>query len=614
MSRQLVSLIIVIGLVTLSLRVDAFFSQVSQPNVVLVLTDDQGYGDLGVTGNPVIRTPNIDQLFDQGVQFERFYVSPVCSPTRASLLSGKSSLATGVFHVTRGGEKMHPEMTTLPEYLKPAGYVSGLFGKWHNGLQYPHNPLGQGFDEFYGFSDGHKTRYFDDVLQHNNETVPFEGYIADRLTDKAIEFITENQHQPFFTMLSYNTPHGPFIAPKAYFERYKKLGLSDLDASIYGMVENIDDNVARVLTTLKSLSLAENTIVIYLSDNGAAFPKGISRYNAGLKGQKGRVDEGGVRTPFIIKWPTKLAKGRKVSQIAQHIDLVPTLLDAAGIDYDPKWFHGKSLMPLIAKEPLADSKQWPERTLFTHRFQIARDSSKDPVHLGPGAVRTQRWVATLNEQNQWHLYDLIADPGQQKTLNLQYPEVLQQLQNEYRDWFRKTTEQHGPYLTQPIEVGHKAATKVEFPAHEGLIQGQGLRYQYHDGWAHDWITTETGEAATTSQNQVRWPIKAVSTGAYQVYLHYATPLGSFKNHVQVAYAGQKLQQKLTPFIPHEVKSERQFYTSEAAEYRWQKVLLGTVTVDKPAISDLTLEVSDDLLSSDQVLWIKALELHTAKGE
>uniref|UniRef100_UPI003B58F891 arylsulfatase n=1 Tax=Shewanella gaetbuli TaxID=220752 RepID=UPI003B58F891 len=589
----------------------------SRPNIVLFLTDDQGYGDLGFTGNEIINTPRIDELFNQGVSFNRFYVSPVCSPTRASLLTGKSSLKTGVFHVTRGGEKMLPSLTTLPEYLSKYGYKSGLFGKWHNGLQYPHDPLGQGFDEFYGFSDGHKTRYFDDELQHNTQTVAFEGYIADNLTDKAIEFIEQNKKSHFFAMISFNTPHGPFIAPDKYFKKYKKIGLSDLDASVYGMVENIDDNVGRIQNTIERLSLNENTIFIYLSDNGAAFPKGISRYNAGLKGNKGTVDEGGVRTPFVIKWQNKFAPGKRVEHIAQHIDIVPTILDILGLSTDEK-LDGISLLPIISTAN-NKHKPWPRRAIFTHRFQIAKNSSSDPVKSAPGAIRTQKWLATFNEQSQWQLYNLQDDPGQKNDLSERNRDKLLQLKTQYLDWYNNTTAEYGPYVTQPIEIGHQGFERVELPAHEGLLTSGQLDYQYNDGWAHDWFTNDIKEANKHKTfADVYWPIKVTTPGQYQVSIGYATPNGSYHGKVRVISTLnnaklESIDQALPSYIPQLNSSPRQFHTDEAVSYKWMKHKVGVISFDNAAIdtdSDikLNLQLTNQIKSKKETIWIKYLEI------
>jgi len=234
------------------------------PNVLIIITDDQGWGDVGVHGNDSISTPVLDQLALESVSFDRFYVSPVCAPTRASLLTGRYHLRTGTSWVTHRLEVMRSNEYTLAESLRDHGYVTACIGKWHNGSQYPNDPMGQGFDEFIGFKAGHWNNYFNTTLEHNNNPIKTEGYIADVLTGHAIDFIRNNSQNPFLCYLSYNTPHGPFQVPDKYFNKYKESGFDDKTACIYGMCENIDDNVGRVLSELDNLDLRDNTIVIFL--------------------------------------------------------------------------------------------------------------------------------------------------------------------------------------------------------------------------------------------------------------------------------------------------------------------------------------------------------------
>ena len=299
----------------------------SRPNVLLIMTDDQGWGDVRSHGNDKIDTPVQDAFAAQAARFERFYVSPVCAPTRASLLTGRYHLRTGTAWVTRGLETMRCEEVTLAEILKQAGYATGCFGKWHNGAHYPHHPNGQGFDEFFGFCAGNWNNYFDTHLEHNGKSVTTGGFITDVLTDAAMAFIEEHKDRPFFCYVPYNAPHGPFQVPDRYFEKYKKRGLDDKTAAVYGMVENVDDNLDRLLHKLDELKLTDNTIVLFLTDNG---PNG-KRYNGGMKGTKGSVDEGGVRVPLFIRWPGQINPGITVKPIAAHIDLLPTIVELCGV-------------------------------------------------------------------------------------------------------------------------------------------------------------------------------------------------------------------------------------------------------------------------------------------
>ena len=539
----------------------------SRPNVLLIITDDQGLGDFAFNGNGQLATPTLDQLHAQGISFDRFYVSPVCAPTRASLLTGQHYLRTGVFHVTRGGEKMHPEQVTIAEILQQHAYKTGLFGKWHNGLQYPHDPLGQGFDEFYGFSAGHLSEYFDNYLFHNNQRVPYQGYVADRITDQAINFVQTTQ-QPFFAMLSFNTPHGPFQAPADKFAKYKAQGLSDLDASIYGMVENIDDNIARVIDALEQQGKRDNTIILFLSDNGPAFVAGQKRYNLGLKGHKGVVDEGGVRSPLIINWPNGQLGAATVNKITQHIDVLPTLLSLLDIEHDPSLFDGKDLSPLIRHPENAD---WPDRRLFTHRFRISKNSSFDPIHLTPGAVRTQDWLAMAGENQEWQLYNLQNDPNQERNLANQMPDVLSQFKSEYKAWYQAITQAHGTYKTLAIQLGHKQAPVVRLPAHEALIV-EGFDYAHGAGWSHDWLLPNA------LRNEVYWPIEVLKTAKFKLSLKYFNQASGNIN-LELGTQQQSLQiANLPAFEATNLSTARQYYTNEAPDMTWNTLELGELTL------------------------------------
>lgn len=573
-----------------------------RPNVLLILTDDQGYGDLGFNGNQIIETPNLDQLFEQGVSFDRYYVSPVCAPTRASILTGKHYLSTGVFHVTRGGEKMRAENMTLAELLKPEGYRTGLFGKWHNGLQYPHDPIGQGFDEFYGFSAGHLSEYFDNYLHqsdasNNHERVQYTGYVADAITDKAIEFVSKDSPAPFFAMLSFNSPHGPFQSPNDLFQKYKAKQLNDVDASIYAMVENIDKNVQRTLDKLKHKGILDNTIVLFMSDNGPAFPDGQTRYNAGLTGHKGLVDEGGVRSPLVISWPNKTMSTQRIMPITQHIDIVPTLLSFLDIDYEPDDFDGKDLSPLLFDK----NKQWNERALYTHRFQISENSSRDPIHPIPGAIRTQKFTALVGEDGIWKLYDLEQDPEQSVDVSETFPEILADYQAKYAAWYEQITSEHGPYVTLPIELGHEGHSQVQLPAHEGLILGN-LSYAHGAGWSHDWLEPKAQEAGS-----VYWPLKVVSPGRYQLVIDYATDNGADYNGELTAQIGNErlVKTQLEGFNGEVLSGPRQYFTDEAPDLTWAQQSMGEFELTAGE-QDLTLMFAKD--KNNHALWIKQATL------
>jgi arylsulfatase A-like enzyme len=432
-----------------------------QPNVVLIIADDQGYGDLRVHGNPKLDTPNIDRLAREGVQFQSFYVSPVCSPTRASLLTGRYNYRTGVVDTYLGRSLMHPDETTLAEVLSQAGYRTGIFGKWHLGDNYPLRAMDQGFQESLVLNGGGigqpsdpagGTSYFDPLLRQNGTWVTTRGYVSDVITDAAIAFITAHQRQPFFAYLAFNAPHTPLEVPAEKYAKYKGMNLKaedfagpgtpiagnfdpDVTAKVYGMVENIDDNVGRLLATLDKLKLTDRTVVMFMTDNGPQQP----RYNAGMPRLKGTVHEGGIRVPLFVRWPG-VFQPRTVDRIAAHIDVMPTLLDVSGAGGSRALkFDGVSLVPLLRGE----GSDWPDRTLF---FQWHRGDTPE-LHRA-FAARSQRYkiVQPLgNGENKlpptfgFELYDMANDPLQQRNVAPEQPEIVTRMTNQYEAWFKDVT-------------------------------------------------------------------------------------------------------------------------------------------------------------------------------
>lgn len=304
------------------------------PNVIVILADDQGWGDLGFNGNRMLATPQIDALARSGAVLDHFYVSPVCAPTRAEFLTGRYHTRVGVRDVQNGNERLNLGERTIAEVFRDAGYATGLFGKWHNGGQGPYHPNARGFNEFYGYTQGHWPSYFNAEVEHNGRRVRSAGYLPDDVTSRAIEFIGENRAQPFLCYLALPTPHSPMQVPDRYWARFAGREITqpgtppagqredpDFTRAVLAMTANIDDNVGRLLEKLTSLDLARDTIVVYFSDNGP----NSWRWNDGMKGRKASTDEGGVRAPFIIRWTGRIPAGHRVEGIAGVIDLLPTL-------------------------------------------------------------------------------------------------------------------------------------------------------------------------------------------------------------------------------------------------------------------------------------------------
>ncbi len=446
-----------------------------RPNVLLIITDDQGYGDLGFHGNPLIRTPNMDRLAKDGVRFRHFYVSPVCSPTRASLMTGRYNYRTGVVDTFLGRSLMHPDEVTVAEMLAAAGYRTGIFGKWHLGDNFPLRPIDQGFQESLVIRGGGLVQpadppegnsYFDPVLVHNGQWEKAKGYCSDVFTDAAMKFIADNRDKPFLCTLAYNCPHTPLQVPDADVKPYLKMNLAfdqfpkvghplpgtanqEETAKVYGMVSNVDDNLGRLFARLDELKLADDTLVMFLTDNG---PQQV-RWVAGLKGRKGSVYEGGIRVPCFVRWPGKLQAGREVEQIAAHIDLAPTLLEACGVPKPDKVaFDGKSVWPLLKGEKV----EWPDRTLY---FQWHRGD--EPELNRAFAARSQKYKLVqplgagggkLPEKVAFELYDMEKDPLEEKDIAAEKPDVVTAMRKGYEGWFKDVSSTRG-YDPPRISLG-----------------------------------------------------------------------------------------------------------------------------------------------------------------
>ena len=433
-----------------------------RPNVIVVLTDDQGYGDLGAHGNDRIRTPHLDRFAAQGVEFTSFYVSPVCAPTRASLLTGRYYYRTGIIHTSRGGAKMHADEVTLAERLQAAGYRTGIFGKWHLGDNYPMRPMDQGFEESLIHKSGginqtpdRPNDYFDSLLWKNGKRFEAKGYCTDVFFDAALAFIEKNRNEPFFAYIPTNAPHTPLIVPDEYARPYLDAGLDKDTAKVYAMVENIDDNFGRLQDKLVELGLRENTLVVFLSDNGPQ----QRRYTAGLRGRKASTYEGGIRAISLWQWTAVLAAPAKLGSIAAHIDVTPTLMEAAGVEPDGE-MDGLSLLPLLSGEPAGPDDRslffQCHRGLTPKRYQNAAvRSGAYKLVLGPGTFSDEAWSFTGAPPTE--LYDLSTDPGEEKDIAEERPEIAKDLRARYEAWFEDV---RGTRSFEPgvIHIGSRAET------------------------------------------------------------------------------------------------------------------------------------------------------------
>ena len=478
------------------------------PNIVAILADDQGWGDLSLHGNTNLSTPHIDSLAHDGAQFKHFYVCSVCAPTRAEFLTGRYFARGGVRGVSTGQERLNIDEHTIAETFRQAGYATGAFGKWHNGTQHPYHPNARGFDEFYGFTEGHWGHYFDYELDHNGELVTGEGFVIDDVTDRALEFMEQKRDQPFLAYLAYNTPHSPMQVPDEYWERFKARELAmrhrDPDRedvpktrSALAMVENIDWNVGRVLQKLDELDLSGDTIIFYFTDNGP----NSWRWNGDMKGRKGSVDEGGLRSPLLLRWTGKVPAGQVVEEIAGAIDLLPTLADLAGIEVgSEKPLDGRSLKPLL----LDEEAPWTERLLYSLR------TARGQILV---SVRDQRF--RLDPEGQ--LFDIAADPGQREDVSGQYPDEAGKLRAAAAALVDEVAPFVGPD-ERPFPVGHSETTLL--PARDGVAHGNVQRSARAPNCSYFTNWTSTDDAIT-------WDIEVAEAGDYEISIYYtASEAGS----------------------------------------------------------------------------------------
>ena len=532
---------------------------VAHPNVVLILADDQGWGDLSLHGNKWIETPHLDALAKGGVRFDNFYVSPLCAPSRASILTGRYHLRTGTVSVSKGLEVMDTEENTLAELFKANGYKTGIFGKWHNGQHYPNRPNDQGFDEFLGFCAGHWSNYFDTELDHNGKVEKTKGYITDVLTNAAIKFIGNGKQQPFFCYIPYNAPHSPHQVADKYFDKYKSKGLSDEIASIYGMVDNMDENIGRILNHLKKNNLENNTIVIFLSDNG---PNGV-RYNGEMRGIKGSVHEGGVKVPFFINWKNIIPSGKIISSPAAHIDIYPTLLDLCKLHSIPsKLIDGINLSQLILKN---DETEIRERKLFSHV-----NFMELPVTLNAGGFRNRDYRFVF-EKNVAQLYHLEKDPTQSNDLSVLMTVQTEEFFNDYKKWFANLSSgiiSHRPIIVSPLGA--------ELPINEAIVTS-GIKFKEGHAWAHDWV-----EKWNTTQDSMYWEIDCVKPGSYSVKMAYLCKPGDEGSRIECSIGDLRKDVLVYPsFYSKQVPSPDRVPRKEAYEMsKWKYLEIGTFSIPK----------------------------------
>lgn len=515
-----------------------------QPNVVLIMTDDQGYGDLGCHGNPILKTPNLDALYRESIRFTDFHVSPFCTPTRAALLTGNHPGITGAYRTSSGRTMMHRDEKTLANLFGDNGYATGMVGKWHLGDNAPHRPQDRGFQDVVWHrcggvgqaSDYWGNDYFDDTYERNGTFEKFEGYCTDVWFREGIRFIEANQDKPFFLYLPTNAPHGPYHVPEEWAQPY--VGNKTVaNANFYGMIANIDHNVGLLRRRLSELGLAENTILIFMTDNGTAAggqfdgldSEPLVGYNAGMRGKKASVFDGGHRVPFFIHWPRGgLNGGRDIETLAAHIDVLPTLADLCDIpvpdDYQP---DGISLKPLLDES----DQPW------------ARDHHVVQYHGGPGGntlpskpyeytvVMTERW--RLVNSNGQSLYDIQADPAQRDDVAEQHPEVVAQLRAHYQRFWEKVS----PRLTPVrIDIGNPAENPTVLCSQDWYLPSGNPPWNF-------------GSIRRLPKVTGPWMLEVQRAGRYRITLRQFPKEANepvVAEHATIQIAGQTLEQPVKP--------------------------------------------------------------------
>lgn len=487
-----------------------------KPNIIIVMPDDMGYGDLGVTGNPVIRTPNIDRFASESAELTNFYVSPVCSPTRANLMTGRYNYRTRVVDTFKGRSMMDPNEVTVAEALKAGGYTTGIFGKWHLGDNHPLRAQEQGFDEVLIHRGGglaqpsepiaNEKRYTNPILYHNGKEFQSEGYCTDVYFDAAIDFIGDaaDRNEPFLAYVAPNAPHGPYHdVPEELLKYYQSIDLDpvllgntsekhrDTVARVFAMVENIDQNMGRLDSFLEKRGLKENTIVLFFTDNGP----NTKRYVGPFREKKSDVHEGGIRTCFYARWPGQFPAGHSNDRIAAHIDVMPTLLDAAGVSTPTGvTFDGRSVLPLLKNVPT----NWRDRTLFIQTHRGDRPIAEHHV-----AIRSQNWKlvhptgfgrSEMPSDVPFQLYRIMQDPGEKNNLADEYPEQVAELRRAYASWLTDVSSTRENNFDPPrIDIGVAAEPVVDLSIQDWRVPPDSQGWGAGGKW---WVTVrDTGPYA-----------------------------------------------------------------------------------------------------------------------
>ena len=474
---------------------------VDKPNVVIVITDDQGYGDLSCHGNPILKTPQLDSLYADSVRLTDYHVAPTCSPTRCAFLTGHWTNRTGVWHTIMGRSMLRENEVTMGQVFRDAGYATGMFGKWHLGDNYPYRPEDRGYTEVMRHGGGGvgqtpdfwDNAYFDGSYWHNGTPEPVKGFCTDVFFDYAKRFIaaSKQQGQPFLAYIATNAPHGPMHAPEEFAAPYAAVNNTGLQ-HFYGMIANIDDNVGKLRAFLDEQGLADNTIFIFTTDNGSS--SGWNTFNAGMRAGKGSEYDGGHRVPFFIHWPAgKLKGGRDIEPITAHVDVLPTLIDLCQISAPSGVvFDGVSLAELLDNT----AANWPDRILVTDSQRV-----KDPIKWKNSAVMTSQWRLINGRQ----LYDIKQDPGQRSDVASGHPEVVERLTRFYEAWWAELLPTFANDTA--IYIGHPAENPTRLTSHDWITTG-----------STPWNQSHIRQAMNGESNTGFWNVMVHAEGEYEIHL------------------------------------------------------------------------------------------------
>ncbi len=568
-------------------------------NVVVILADDAGYGDYSFVGNTNLSTPAIDSLARDGAVLSQFFVQPVCSPTRAELLTGRYAPRSGVRGVSLGQERMDPAERTLANVFHDAGRATGCFGKWHNGTQWPYHPQARGFDTFYGFTEGHWNSYHDAPMEHDGRFVRGTGFIVDDITSRALDFVRRSQAdgRPFFCYLALNTPHSPMDVPDDEWNRFRDnpIGLRGPEGdredlpftrAALAMMENLDANVGRMLATLNSLGIADDTIVVFFSDNGP----NSSRWCGGLRGRKGGTDDGGVRSVCCLRRPGRIRPGTRIPQLTGAIDLLPTLAGLAGVALGPTQpLDGIDLSPLLLGTAEAESvaKQADGRTIVAS-------------FGGKVSVRSQ----THRLDAEGRLYHMDADPGQTRDLAAAEPEEAARLGAVATAWRRDVLNAVPPPKEERFPVAAAGAPHTELPARDGVPHGGISRSSKAPNCSSftNWKTTD---------DSITWTVDVLTAGSYDAVLWYTCPEADAGSKVTLTCGPASTQATIQPGWdpPLDTNYDRVPRKGEGFDKEFRPLALGRIEL---AAGPATLTLRAKMIPGGSVADVRRLVLVPSK--